>query len=447
MTIQATALVIDDEPDILQLVSITLERMDIHVKTASNLKQAYTALASQSFNFCLTDMRLPDGNGLELIEHIQKNHKHLPVAMMTAYGNAEAAVTALKSGAFDFVSKPVDIKILRNLVQTALKLNSPNGSAKPGSNQTHLIGSSPAMDQVRKLIARVARSQAPVMISGASGTGKELAAKMIHEQGPVKEGPFVAVNCGAIPSELMESEFFGHKKGSFTGAIQNHVGLFVQAHQGTLFLDEVADLPLAMQVKLLRAIQEKKIRPIGATQETPFQVRILSASHKPILALVENGQFREDLFYRLNVIEISMPALTDRQEDIPELAHFFLEKLAQQWQTPLAELHDDAMKLLLQHEYAGNVRELENILERAMTLSDQTLITPENLQLNNTISQSAATVSRPSHMPLTEWLEMLEAQELEKALSHCSGHKTQAAEMLGMSFRSFRYRLKKLGLE
>ncbi len=447
----ARVLVIDDEEDIRELIAITLRRMGLEVELAENLQAAYLALARQPFDLCLTDMRLPDGNGLELVEHIAREHPHLPVAMITAYGNTEAAVQALKAGAFDFVSKPVDLKVLRGLVETALKLpKTASGNNTENScedNPICLIGDSPAMEAVRSLIARLARSQAPVFISGASGTGKELAARLIHQQSPRREQPFVAINCGAIPGELMESEFFGHKKGSFTGAVQDHAGFFAQAQGGTLFLDEVADLPLHMQVKLLRALQEKRIRPVGAREEEPVDVRIISATHKAIPPLIEAGQFREDLYYRLNVIELPMPTLAERAEDIPQLAEHLLRKLARQWQIPAPTLSREALNPLQQHHWPGNVRELENILERALTLSDQHTIRAEDLHFNTGNQASPPVMQRPDHVPLETWLEDLEKQELRRALRQCQGNKTRAAEYLGLSFRSFRYRLKKLGLE
>ncbi len=445
------ALVIDDEADIRELIAITLKRMGLEVELAEDLQSAYLALARQHFDLCLTDMRLPDGSGLELVEHIGKEYPQLPVAMITAYGNTEAAVQALKAGAFDFVSKPVDIKVLRGLVKTALKLPElqPDDAANRPCEDSPvcLIGDSPRMETVRRMIARVARSQAPVFISGASGTGKELAARLIHQQGPRHEQPFVAVNCGAIPGELMESEFFGHKKGSFTGAVRDHQGLFAQAHGGTLFLDEVADLPLHMQVKLLRALQEKRIRPVGAREEEPVDVRIISATHKPMQPLVAQGQFREDLYYRLNVIELSMPTLAERREDIPQLARHLLQKLAGQWQIPTPELSPGALARLQQHPWPGNVRELENILERALTLSDQQTIHEADLHFNPSSAEAMPATSRPPQQPLEDWLQALEKQELLRALAQCKGNKTRAAESLGLSFRSFRYRLKKLGLE
>ncbi|MCW9000194.1 MAG: sigma-54 dependent transcriptional regulator, partial [Kangiellaceae bacterium] len=301
MSNSPTALIVDDEPDILQLLGITLSRMDIDSHKAENLGQAYSLLNEKKFDICLTDMRLPDGDGIELIDYIQKNHPELPVALITAHGNMEIAIEAMKAGAFDFLSKPVDLNSLRNLVSSALKLNteSKNASKTSSKIKKQLIGDTPIMKQLKSTIIKLARSQAPVYINGESGTGKELVAKLIHFKGPRAEQPFVPVNCGAIPSELMESEFFGHKKGSFTGAISDKKGLFQLADGGTLFLDEVAELPVTMQVKLLRAIQEKTIRPVGGEKEIPINVRILSASHKDLLMLVNQGEFRQDLFYRI----------------------------------------------------------------------------------------------------------------------------------------------------
>ncbi|MGD9391093.1 MAG: sigma-54 dependent transcriptional regulator, partial [Thioalkalispiraceae bacterium] len=323
-----TALIVDDEPDIRELLDITLARMDIECKCAADLSESYELLKSGTFDLCLTDMRLPDGNGIELVNHIQQSYPELPVAMITAHGNMESAIEALKAGAFDFISKPVDLAILRNLISAALKLDTKTPERDDSGEVTELLGKSAAIEATRKKISKLARSQAPIYISGESGTGKELAARLIHDNGPRRDKPFVPVNCGAIPSELMESEFFGHKKGSFTGAVTNKQGLFQAADGGTLFLDEVADLPLSMQVKLLRAIQEKSIRPIGEQEEIPINVRILSATHKDLARLVEQGEFRQDLFYRINVIELHIPPLRERPEDIPILIEHFLNQIA-----------------------------------------------------------------------------------------------------------------------
>ncbi|KZY30187.1 sigma-54-dependent Fis family transcriptional regulator, partial [Oleiphilus sp. HI0043] len=300
------ALIIDDEPDIRELLEITLMRMGIDTCSSATIMDAKAYLSEQSFDLCLTDMNLPDGNGIDLVSFIQKNHPDMPVAMITAYGNVETAISALKAGAFDFISKPVDLNQLRGLVTSALELSKRKANESPSSTQPeHIKGKTKAIQKLNKQIDKLARSQAPIYISGESGSGKELVAKMIHQNSPrASTGRFVPVNCGAIPSELVESEFFGHKKGSFSGAIEDKSGLFRAADGGTLFLDEVADLPLEMQVKLLRAIQEKRIRPVGEQEEVQVNVRILSATHKDLAKLVEDGSFRQDLFYRINVIKL-----------------------------------------------------------------------------------------------------------------------------------------------
>jgi two-component system response regulator PilR (NtrC family) len=343
-----TALIIDDEPDIRELLEITLNRMEVDTRSAEDLAQARKLLAAENFDLCLTDMRLPDGNGIDFVRHIQQTKPEIPVAMITAHGNMESAIEALKAGAFDFVSKPVDLQMLRSLVTTALKLGN-KSLAGPADKTASLLGNSAAIQQTRNTISKLARSQAPVYISGESGAGKELAARLIHDTGPRSDQPFVPVNCGAIPAELMESEFFGHKKGSFTGAVSDKQGLFQAADGGTLFLDEVADLPLDMQVKLLRAIQEKAIRPIGTQQEVPINVRILSATHKDLHQLTEAGRFRQDLYFRINVIELHMPSLRERPEDIPLLVEHFLRQIAREWQTEVPRLNPEAMAALQQY--------------------------------------------------------------------------------------------------
>jgi two-component system response regulator PilR (NtrC family) len=394
-------------------------------------------------------MRLPDGNGIDLVRHISQYHPDLPVAMMTAHGSMETAIEALKAGAFDFVSKPVDLQILRKMVEKALKLN--HQVAKPATSQGNLnrqnmlLGNSPVMDEIRKLITKLSRSQAPVYISGESGTGKELAARSIHQLGPRAENPFVAVNCGAIPQELMESEFFGHKKGSFTGAVSDHQGLFQSAEGGTLFLDEVADLPLHMQVKLLRAIQEKQVRPVGGEQEIPVDVRIISATHKILAELVKEGNFRQDLFYRLNVIELPIPPLRERPEDIPLLAEHILTKLSRQTNLDKPRLASSALKHLMGYEFPGNVRELENILERALTLCEGGTLEAEDLTLPQSLHKPKPVES--NGLPLTEQMEEVERQAIIQALEETRWNRTAAAKKLGMSLRSLRYRLEKLGIE
>src|SRR5690349_7861066 len=344
---QPLVLVVDDEPDLLELVSLTLSRMSFRTRTAPDLATARKLLKSERFDLCLTDMRLPDGDGLDLVAWIQENRTNIPVAVITAHGNVESAVRALKLGAFDFVSKPLDLGVLRKLVGSAIKLQTTSDEELAATLRgPRLLGSSAAMEQLREMIARVARSQAPVHICGESGTGKELVARLIHESGARREGPFVAVNCGAIPTELMESELFGHKRGSFTGAVADKKGLVQSAEGGTLFLDEVADLPLHMQVKLLRVVQEKTVRPVGESREETVDVRILSATHKNLAELVEAGRFREDLFYRINVIEMRVPALRERSEDIAEIADAVLERMGRRMKTDAARIESDALRML-----------------------------------------------------------------------------------------------------
>jgi two-component system response regulator PilR (NtrC family) len=440
------ALVVDDEPHICELLSITLERMDISTRTCFDVTAAKQALLEQAFDLCLTDMRLPDGDGLELVEWIQREVPGTPVAVITAHGSVEAAVRALKLGAFDFVSKPLDLNDLRKLVTAALKLR--RTVVTPRSTATDaLVGRSPPIERVRAMVAKVARSQAPVHISGESGTGKELVARMIHESGPRGEGPFVPINCGAIPTELMESEFFGHKKGSFTGAVSDKVGLIQTAEGGTLFLDEVADLPLHMQVKLLRVIQEKTIRPVGQANEIPVDVRILSATHKDLSELVAEGSFREDLFYRINVIGLHVPTLRGRGEDVLMLAHHTLVRLAQEQGVPTPHLTTRAQEALLSYRFPGNVRELENILERALTLCSGEEIDLADLQLreDGQPPEERASVERGS--PLGTQLEEIERDAIIAALEQTRYNKTAAAKRLGITFRALRYRIKKLGIE
>ena len=452
---QALALIVDDEPDILELLDITLSRMNISSKPAQDLAEAKRLLKTHHFDICLTDLQLPDGNGLELVKHIQKNTPNLPIAVITAFGSMDTAVKALKLGAFDFVSKPVDLKSLKSLVSSAIKINDTTEPVDRRSRD-QLLGDSVMMANVRAKIAKLARSQAPIYISGESGTGKELVAKLIHEKGPRSHQPFVPINCGAIPQELMESEFFGHKKGSFTGAIADKPGLFQTASGGTLFLDEVADLPLHMQVKLLRAIQEKSIRPIGSDTEQPIDVRILSATHKNLPQLVEQGSFRQDLYYRINVIELPLPPLRERAEDITQLTKHILQKLNAENNSP-TKLTDTALKALAQYTFPGNVRELENILERAFTLCENGIIHQTDLQLPNNIKDAAAQTSGiknpaqktslPSQeAPLEDYLDSLEKEAITNALEKTRWNKTAAAKELGITFRALRYRLKKLGL-
>jgi two-component system, NtrC family, response regulator PilR len=437
------ALVVDDEPHIRELLSITLERMDIAAKTCSDIAMAKDALARDAYDLCLTDMRLPDGDGLELVEWIQRELPGTPVAVITAHGSVETAVRALKLGAFDFVSKPLDLNDLRKLVTAALKLK---GVVLPkGAAIETLVGQSPAIERVRGMVARVARSQAPVHISGESGTGKELVARMIHEAGPRREGPFVPINCGAIPTELMESEFFGHKKGSFTGAVTDKNGLVQTAEGGTLFLDEVADLPLHMQVKLLRVIQEKTIRPLGQANEIPIDVRILSATHTELSELVAEGRFREDLFYRINVIGLHVPPLRERGEDVLMLAHHTLKRLANVQRVPPPHLTREAQAALLAYAFPGNVRELENVLERALTLCSGEVIDEADLQLPRPAEGTEQALDAGS--PLGSQLQEIERDAIVKALEQTRYNKTAAAKRLGITFRALRYRIKKLGIE
>ncbi|MDE2069848.1 MAG: sigma-54-dependent Fis family transcriptional regulator [Gammaproteobacteria bacterium] len=455
------ALVVDDEPAICELLQLTLERMDVDVITAANLAAARTAMQSRPIDLCLTDMQLPDGSGLELIAYIQQHMAQVPVAVITAHGSMETAVEALKYGAFDFVSKPLDIVYLRKMVSTALKLRH-NREAGSARSVTRLFGQSQAIEQVRVMVAKLARSQAPVHISGESGTGKELVARLIHENGPRADHAFVGVNCGAIPTELMESEFFGHKKGSFTGAVADKEGLFQAAQGGTLFLDEVADLPLHMQVKLLRVIQEKAVRPVGAAKEIAVDVRVLSATHRSLAELVHTGKFREDLYYRINVIELHVPALRERKDDIGLLAVHILERLARIHGRPPVQLAPDALAFLQSYSFPGNVRELENILERALTLAEDNVIRVPDIHLRRNpeplaAAQSAAPPAAgpedvPEHTaehtaPLGEQLGEIEKQAIRKALEQTRYNKTAAAKLLGMTFRQLRYRIKKLKLD
>ncbi len=445
------ALIVDDEPDIRELLELTLGRMDIETRSAANLTDARRLLDETGFDLCLTDMRLPDGDGLELVDYIQQINPDLPVAVVTAHGNMETAVQALKAGAFDFVSKPIDLHLLRNLVKGALRLGS--FPARDRRSRDTLLGDSAIMQTIRSTIAKLARSQAPVYISGESGTGKELVARLIHAKGPRNEAAFVPVNCGAIPAELMESEFFGHKKGSFTGAVADKEGLFQAADGGTLFLDEVAELPLHMQVKLLRVIQEKAVRPVGEQKEIPVDVRVLSATHKNLSALVESGDFRQDLYYRINVIELRVPSLHQRREDIPQLAAHILARLTADQQGAVPTLGQDALEALQRHDFPGNVRELENILERALTLCDGQEIQRDDLALPETGSSGQADhppeqlLSPPEGVALEEYLETIERQAILNALEQTGNNKTAAAKLLGITFRAMRYRLKKLGLE
>lgn len=449
MSTQFKCLVVDDETDIRELVVLTLERMDIYADSASNIAEAKHMLASKDYDLCLTDMNLPDGLGLELVTLISNEYSGLPVAVITAYGSAENAVSALKAGAFDYLTKPISLKQLRPLVASALKLS--DTDSNDNKNTADLLGNSPAISQIRTMIEKLARSQAPVYISGESGSGKELAARLIHKNSSRSDQSFVAVNCGAIPESLMESEFFGYKKGAFTGAVKDTSGLFQAANGGTLFLDEVADLPLLMQVKLLRAIQEKKVRAVGDTTEEAVDVRIISATHKNLSEMMAEGLFRQDLYYRLNVIQLKMPSLREHPEDIPELTQKLLEKLcaAQSIEIPL--LAPEANKLIASLPFTGNVCELENMLERALALCDGKAITIDDLLIDDEMqaTNAAAIQSAPSKdndTSLSDYLEDIEKREILKALEKTNNNKTAAAKLLGVSFRTLRYRLSKLGL-
>jgi two-component system response regulator PilR (NtrC family) len=431
------ALVIDDEPDICELLSLTLGRMDIDTEVAGNVKSAKAQLSDHRFDICLTDMRLPDGDGLELVEWMQKHSSGVPVAVITAHGNVETAVQALKLGAFDFISKPLDLQNLRNVVQNALKLD-----ARQAGAASRLLGDSPAMQKLRNLIDRVARSQAPVHISGESGTGKELVARLIHDSGPRVDGPLIPVNCGAIPAELVESEFFGHRKGSFTGAVQDKVGLVQTADSGTLFLDEIADLPLSMQVKLLRVIQEQAVRPVGSAEEQSVDVRFLSATHRNLSDMVARGQFREDLYYRINVIELHVPSLRERGDDVLLLASHILARL----DSSSDALDASARAALRSYHFPGNVRELENMLERAVTLCASGTISESDLALRPASAPEAGSVTTIA-TDLGDQIEDMQRQAIVDAMQKTRYNKTAAAKLLGLTFRQLRYRIKKLGIK
>jgi len=435
----ATVLLVDDEPDILELLELALLKMGLEVDKAGNVREALAKLATRRYDLCLTDMRMPDGDGLQVVQHIMQSSLDVPVAVITAHGNMENAITALKAGAFDYLAKPVSLDQLRALVKSALKLP----QAGPSGDKA-LLGHSPAMQKVRDLIKRVARSQAPVHISGESGSGKELAARLIVQSGARHDQPFVAVNCGAIPCNLMESEFFGCKKGAFTGADKDRDGFFQAAQGGTLFLDEVADLPLDMQVKLLRAIQEKRVRKIGGSGEEAVDVRIISATHHDLAECVRQGKFRQDLYYRLNVIPIQMPALREMREDIPEIAQRILERLRNNAEVHLSE---KALYALQGYSFPGNVRELENIIERALALCLGGVIEEQDLLLVPVEHNQSDNESLSSKYPLPEYLDRVEKQALLEALEQTGFNRTAAAKLLGLTFRTMRYRMERLGIK
>jgi two-component system, NtrC family, response regulator PilR len=455
-------LIVDDEADIRDLLEMTLVRMGLDVMAAGTLKDAYHQLQSTHYDLCLTDMQLPDGLGLDLVTHIAKTYAGTPVAVITAHGSAENAVAALKAGAFDYLPKPVSLSQLRDLVKVALRLPLAAGEPKKTAEQVTapsgptLVGDSKHIKHAREMIERLARSQAPVYITGESGTGKEVAARSIHARSARTDGPFVAVNCGAIPENLMESEFFGYKKGAFTGATQDKEGFFQAAQGGTLFLDEVADLPLAMQVKLLRVIQEKKVRRVGETNEENVNVRIISATHQNLGERVQNGQFRQDLYYRLNVIELRMPALREMPEDVPKIANGLLTRLATEMEVPVPEIAADAMDALKAYDFPGNVRELENVLERALALCSDSVIRRQDLYLSETheTAQEGGNESpggtpplTPGQLPLQEYLDKVEREAITAALEKTRFNKTAAAKVLGITFRALRYRMERLGIE
>jgi two-component system response regulator PilR (NtrC family) len=451
----ARVLVVDDEPDIRELLELTLVKMGLGVESVGTLAEAKARLKEEGFDLCLTDMRLADGEGLDLVRHVASLGEDLPVAVITAYGSAENAVAALKAGAFDYVSKPVGLEQLRALVKSALALA--DRAEAPAKGQ-QLLGDSAPLAQVRAVIAKLARTQAPVYIFGESGSGKELAARLIHDNGMRRDKPFVPVNCGAIPETLMESEFFGYRKGAFTGANEDRNGFFQAAHGGTLFLDEVAELPLHMQVLLLRAIQEKRVRKVGATQEDPVDVRIICATNQSLAAMVEAGRFRRDLYYRLNVVDLTMPSLRECREDIPGMAGAILARIAAQNGVPAPKLSQAAVNELMRYDFPGNVRELENLLERAIALSSAAELGPQDLALHRIspdASEDAEAAGAPaarssgelaSGAPLPAYLDQLERQAILEALGKTGFNRTAAARLLGITFRQLRYRMQRLGI-
>jgi two-component system response regulator PilR (NtrC family) len=439
-----SVLIIDDEPDLLDLLELTLLKMGLSAVKAGSVRDAQARLAQGDYALCLTDMRLPDGNGLDIVRHIGQSRPDIPVAVITAFGSTENAVEAMKAGAFDYLSKPVRLEQLRALVKTALKVPEKKKERAGGGR---LLGGSPAMVQVHEMIEKLARTQAPVHITGESGSGKEVAARSIHELSARRDRPFVAVNCGAIPENLMESEFFGYRKGAFTGATDDREGFFQAAEGGTLFLDEVADLPLSMQVKLLRAIQEKRVRKVGATQEDAVDVRLISATHQDLAKCVAEGRFRQDLYFRLHVIEIHMPSLRDMPEDIPLLAESVLEKLAGDGGRAPPVLAPAAVKALSRYDFPGNVRELENILERALALSGGGRIDVDDLNLTPPADMNCEPVQPGDPWPLPSYLDQVEKEAILKALERTRYNKTAAARLLGITFRALRYRLERLGIE
>jgi two-component system response regulator PilR (NtrC family) len=455
--VSRTVLIIDDEADILELLELTLLRMGLEVERASCVKEAIERLQSQTYDLCLTDMRLPDGTGIDVVKHISQHCADLPVAVITAHGNTENAVAALKAGAFDYVAKPVSLEQLRTLVKSALSL--PQGpAAKSSEGGSSLLGESQAIQQVRTLVEKLGRSEAPVYISGESGSGKELAARLIHENGARRDKPFVPVNCGAIPDTLVESELFGYRKGAFTGANEDRDGFFQAAHGGTLFLDEIAELPLHTQVLLLRAIQERRVRKVGATQEEPVDVRIICATNQSLAGMVEAGRFRRDLYYRLNVVDLTMPPLRECREDIPVIAAHILQRLSAQSGVAPPRLSAPALEELMAYDFPGNVRELENILERALALSPAAELGPVDLALHRIAPEDEAAdaadaaaaeaqPARPADSPLPAYLDQLEREAILQALGKTGFNRTAAARLLGITFRQLRYRMQRLNIK
>lgn len=442
------ALIIDDEQDLLSLLSITLRRMGVESLKAGNVAEAKAQLDRNTFDLCLTDLRLPDGSGMEIVKYIQDNYSETPVAVITAFGDPKTAVEALKLGAFDYIAKPIEVEQLQAIIESSIRLNDTSAQSEPSRT---LLGDSDVMNKIRALINKVARNQAPVHVHGETGTGKELIARLIHENGPRASNPFVAVNCGAIPSELMESEFFGHKKGSFTGAFADKKGLFEAANGGTLFLDEIAELPQDLQVKLLRTIQEKSVRPVGEVSERAIDVRLISATHKDLEDMIEKDQFREDLYYRVNVIPINAPSLRERPEDIPILANHFVKLISEKIGVATPKITDAALNVLANHKFPGNVRELENMLERILALHEGGTIDLEDIDLPHSSRPSKESASATSVVemdgPIDEHLVRIEKKLIKDALKRSGGNITAAAELLGTSFRSLRYKIKKLEIE
>ncbi len=439
MSNNPTCLVVDDESDISELIVFTLQRMGVQAQSASNLDDAKFMLRQRNFDLCLTDMRLPDGNGLDLVKHITQNHAGLPVAVITAFGSADNAVSALKAGAFDYITKPISLQQLRSLVQSALKLSEPSESLNQPAS---MIGESAAILEIRNTIEKLSSSQAPIFIHGESGSGKELVARLIHLNSARRDSPFIKVNCGGISEKLIEKEFFGQVSESIK---EKNSGFFAMANGGTLFLDEIADLPILMQVKLLQVIQDKKVRALGAEKDEIIDVRIISASHRNLSAMIEHGLFRQDLYYRINVITLDIPPLRDRTEDIPLLAQHILQRLCKAQNKSIPNIHEQAIEKLKAYDFFGNVRELENVLERALTLCEGDTITAEHLLMRSKPRATAVNVDA-SGMALPDYLENIEKQAILDALVKTKQNKTAAAKLLGISFRTLRYRLSKLGL-